>query len=83
MTMHKALHPRDHVNRPYELRKEGGGLASIENSVDASLRLEEYIEKHGGRLVTATKNNTDNMRSNWTETNRKQKMGRKTTPSTF
>ena len=47
MTMHKALHPRDDDDRLYVPRKEGGrGLASIENSVDASIqRLEDYIKK--------------------------------------
>ena len=45
--MHKALHPRDDVDRLYVSRKEGGrGLASIEDTVDASIqRLEDYIEK--------------------------------------
>ena len=38
MTMHKALHPKDDVDRLYVPRKEGGrGLASIEDSVDASI----------------------------------------------
>ena len=38
MTMHKALHPRDDVDRLYVSRKEGGrGLAGIEDSVDASI----------------------------------------------
>ena len=38
MTMHKALHPRDDVDRLYVSRKEGGRwLASIEDSVDASI----------------------------------------------
>ena len=62
MTMHKSLHPRDDVDRLYESRKEGGrGLASIENKVDASIqRLEDFIEKHGGGLITAIKNDTDN-----------------------
>ena len=48
MIMHKALHPRDDVNRLYVSRKERGrGLASIEDRVDASIkRLEDYIEKH-------------------------------------
>ena len=43
MTMHKALHPRDDVDRLYVSRKEGGrGLASIEDNVDASIqRLED------------------------------------------
>ena len=75
MTMHKALHPRDYFDRLYVSSKEGGrGLASIEDSVDASIqRLEDYIEKRGGRLITATKNNTDNTRTNSRETTRKQK----------
>ncbi len=49
--MHKALHPRDDINRQYVSRKEGRrGLASIEDSVDASIqRLEDYIEKHDGQ----------------------------------
>ena len=48
MTMQKALHPRDDVDRLYVSRKEGGrGLASIEDNVNASIqRLEDYIEKH-------------------------------------
>ena len=48
MTMHKALHPRDDVDRLYVSRKdEGRGLASIKDSVDASIqRLEDYIGKH-------------------------------------
>ena len=36
MTMDKALHPRDDVDRLYASRKEGGRrLTSIEDSVDA------------------------------------------------
>ena len=39
MTKHKALHPRDDVDRLYVSRKEGGrGLASV----DASIQLLEY-----------------------------------------
>ena len=58
MIMHKALHPRDDVDRLYVSRKEGGrGLASIEDPVDTSIqRLEDYIEKHDGRLITAIRN---------------------------
>ena len=46
MTVHKALHHRDDVDRLYESRKEGGrGVTSIEDSVDALIqRLEDYIE---------------------------------------
>ena len=60
--MHKALHPRDDVDRLYVSRKEGGrGLASIKDSVDASIqRLEDYIEKHERGLITAIRNDTDN-----------------------
>ena len=39
MTMHKALHPRDDVDRLYVPRKEWGReLASIEDSIDASIQ---------------------------------------------
>ena len=38
MTIHKALHPRDDVDRLYVSRKVGGReLAIIEDSVDASI----------------------------------------------
>ena len=62
MTMHKALHPRDDVDRRYVSRKEGGrGLAIIEDSGDASIqRLEDYIEKHERGLITAIRNDADN-----------------------
>ena len=48
MTMHKVLHPRDDVDRLYVSRKEGGsGLASIEDSVDASIqRFKDNIQKN-------------------------------------
>ena len=73
--MHKALHPRDNVDRLYVSRKEGrGGLASIEDSVDASIqRLEDYIEKHERRLIKAIRNNTDNTIDNRMTKTRKQK----------
>ena len=59
----------------YMSRKRGGRrLASIEDSVDASTQqLDDYIEKRGGRLITATRNNTDNTRINKPETTGKQK----------
>ena len=54
MTMHKALHYRDDVDRLYVSRKEEGrGLVSIEDTVDASIqRLEDDIEKHERGLIT-------------------------------
>ena len=75
MTMHKALHPRDDVDRLYVPRKEGGrGLASIEDSVDTSIqRLEDYIEKHERGLITVIRNNTDNTIDNRMTKTRKQK----------
>ena len=71
MTMHKALHPRDDVDRLYVSWKQGGrGLASIEDTVDALIqRLEDYIEKTRYRQHDRRK--SDN---NW-----ETKMGRKTT----
>ena len=75
MTMHKALHPRDDVDILYVPRKEvGRGLASIEDNVDTSIqRLEDYIEKQERGLVTAIRNNTDNMIDNRMTMTRKQK----------
>ena len=58
-TLHKAIHLRDDVHRLYA-KEGGGGLTSIEDSVDASLQLEEYIEKHEEGMVRAIKNDTDN-----------------------
>ena len=76
MTMNKALHPRDNVDRLYVSRREAGrGLTSTEDGVDPSIQqLEDYIEKHGGNLITATRNNTDNTQ---------KKSGKKTTLWTF
>ena len=75
MTMHKALHPRDLVDRLYVPRKEGGrGLSSIEDSVDTSIqRHEEYIEKHNRGLITAIRNKTNNTIDKRITKNRKQK----------
>ena len=73
MTMHKALHPRDDVDRLYISRKEWGrGLASIEDSVDALIqRFDVYIGKHEERLFTAIRNDTDNTMNNRKKITRK------------
>ena len=73
--MHKALHPRDNVYRLQVLRKEEGRrLASIEESGDASMqRLEDYIEKHEGGLITAIRNYTDDTMDKRMPITRKQK----------
>ena len=75
MIMHKALHPRDDVNRLYVSTKEGRrGLASIEESIDALIWwLEDYREKCGKRLISATWNKTENTRINRIKTTKKQK----------
>ena len=75
MTMHKALHPRDDVDRRYVFRKEGGRrLASIKDTVDASIqRLEDYIEKHERGLITTIRVDTDNTINERMTTTRKQK----------
>ena len=69
------MHPRDDVDRLYVSRRDGGrGLASIENSFDASIqRLEDYIQKRRERLIAITRNNTNNKRTSRTIITRKQK----------
>ena len=59
-------------------RKEGErGLAIIEDRVSASIkRLKDYIEKRRS-LITSTRNNSDDTRSNRMEISRKQKWGGK------
>ena len=75
ITMHKALHPRDDIDRQYVSRKEGGRrFASIEDSVDASIqRLEDYTGKNEGGLIITIRNNTDNTTDNRMTITRKQK----------
>ncbi len=50
ITMFKALHPRDDIDRQCVSRKEEGrGLTRIQDSVDASTqRIKYYINKRGG-----------------------------------
>ena len=75
MTTHKVLHSKHDVDRLYGSRKEGGrGLASMENSVDASIiRLEDYIKKYEGGRITSIRNDTDNTMDNKMTITRKQK----------
>ena len=79
MTLHKALHPKDDVDRLHVWRKEWGrGLASIEDSVDASIqRLDIYIERHEIGLITAISKNADYAINNWLTITRKQKLEEK------
>ena len=70
MTMYKVLHPKDDVDRLNVSRKEGGrGFASVDASIQ---RLEVYIQKHDGGLITAIRNDTDKTMDgdkNWKENN--------------
>ena len=76
MTMHKARHPIDDIDRLYVLRKKG--LTSIEDSVNASIQWHHgLIVKHDGGLITATRNDTDNTITNRMTINRKQKLEEK------
>ena len=77
--MHKALYPRDDVDRLCVSRKEGRrGLASIEDIVDASRqRLQYYIQKHNRGLITAIRNDTDKTMDNRMIITMKQKWERK------
>ena len=79
MTKNKALHPRDDDDRLYvSRREEGRELARIEDGVDTSIqRFKDYIEKRGGRLITATRTNTDTTRTIETTITRKQKLEEK------
>ena len=75
MTIHKALHPRDDVDRRYVSRTEKGReRGSIEDKDDTSIqRLKDYTEKCGGRLIKATRNNTKGTKISRTTITRKQK----------
>ena len=55
LTMHKAFHPRDDVDRLYVGRKDcGRGLISIEEFVEnAVLGLRGYVEKSKERLLSS------------------------------
>ena len=57
--------------------KKEENLPVLKTVLDASIqRLEDYIEKRGPRLITATRNNDDNTKTNIKKTqknNRKQK----------
>ena len=82
--MHKALHPRDDGNRVYVSRKEGRGLTSIQESVDASMQqLEDYVKKRSGRLVTPSRKKCRQHNHQLNKDNHKTIERRKTTVWTF
>ena len=58
----------------YQEKEGGRELSRIEYSVYASKqRIEDYIEKRREKLITATRNHTDNTKTNRTTIARKQK----------
>ena len=58
----------------FKEKREEEDFASIKDSVDAlRQRLEDYIVKHEGGLLTAIRNNTDNGIDNRVTITRKQK----------
>ena len=70
MTMHKALHPKDDVDCTcQEKNEEALKIASMHRYND----YKTTKKKHGGTLITATRNNTDNTSINKTKITRKQK----------
>ncbi len=71
----KPNNPKTTLTNKYVSRKEGGRrLASIEDSVDTSIRrLEDNRKKSKEKLITATKSNTINTRINRTTITRKPK----------
>ena len=72
MTSFKDLHPRNDDDRLYVTRRKGGrGLTSIDDNVNTPILLGDYIEKHEGGLITATRNNTTDTRTSGTTATRK------------
>ena len=61
MTMNKALHSKNGVDRLCVSRKEeGSGLDCTDDNLDVSIqRLTDYIRNCSGRLITVPRNNTD------------------------
>ena len=56
-TMLKTLHPRDDIDRLYVLRNSGRAFASIDDTIDASIkRLQDFIKKSKEKLITRTRN---------------------------
>ena len=78
MKMHKAWQPRSDTDRLYVSIREGGRwLVSIEDSINVLIQwLEDYIKKCQGRLLTVSRNNTDNTSINRTKITR-NKNGKK------
>ena len=72
ITMHKALYSKDDIDCMCPEKKEEEDLPAFKIA-SMHERLEDYIKKSRGRLITATINNTDNTSINRTKIARKQK----------
>ena len=69
ITRHKVLHLRNDVDRPYVSRKGGGGLTTIQDSVNASIqRVEDFVKSAEEDWL-----HTSDTNINRTKINRKQK----------
>ena len=73
MTIHKALHLRDEIDRLYDSKNEGERRdGCIKNYVEASIwAFEKYIKKSQERIGMATSNSTDYRMTNRTTITRK------------
>ena len=69
MSVNKAIYPKYNIDRLNETRKERGrGPASIEDSIDTSIRqLQDYIKKYKEKLIRVTRNNINNTSINRTK----------------
>ena len=48
-------------------------LPALKRAMKTIQRVEDYIEKHGGRLIKATKNNIDNNKEQQNRNNQKRR----------
>ena len=72
MIMQKALHLRDDIDRLYGSRRGVRGLASLEHSIKALIQRLEENKNRRGRLIAATRNNTDFTSINRTKEEKKK-----------
>ena len=67
----------------YQEKREEEDLPALKSALTHRYKSGDYIEKNGGGLITAIRNDTDNTMANRMTITSKQKMGRKTTLWTF
>ena len=83
--MHKALHPRDDIDRLYMSSKEGEReLLGIQNSIDTSIqRLKDYIKQAKRKTGYSDQKQYWQHKHQQNKNYQKTKMGRKITTWTF